>query len=69
MSGKRNVSVCRGHELANALYKVVYDEYPSGHLFLIRFAQKLGGTLISLDGYYRLPVKHVVSVILAAEIN
>ncbi len=23
MSGKRNVSVCRGHELANALYKLV----------------------------------------------
>ncbi len=22
MSGKRNVSVCRGHELANALYMV-----------------------------------------------
>ncbi len=23
MSGKRNVSVCRGHELANALYNLV----------------------------------------------
>ncbi len=35
MSGKRNVSVCRGHELANALYKRpggVAGVYGKGHL-------------------------------------
>ncbi len=26
MSGKRNVSVCRGHEIANALYNVLHSK-------------------------------------------
>ncbi len=42
MSGKRNVSVCRGHELANALYKTMLivhlkpeegNQTGSGHFF------------------------------------
>ncbi len=33
MSGKRNVSVCRGHELANALY-MCNDFDHSTYLFL-----------------------------------
>ncbi len=33
----------------------VYDENSSGHFFPIRCAQKLGWTLISLDGFYIQP--------------
>ncbi len=30
MIGKRNVSVCSGHELANALYTMCYNERMKG---------------------------------------
>ncbi len=33
-------------------FQEVYDENSSGHLFPIRFAQKLELTQIPLDGYY-----------------
>ncbi len=40
MNGKRNVSVCRGHELANALY-TVREQFPPLNLIECKTAQSM----------------------------
>ncbi len=39
MSGKRNVSVCRGHELANALYGLLKKMGVAEEVFLSNLAK------------------------------
>ncbi len=58
MSGKRNVSVCRGHELANALYTSIKLNYPTPvpHAFKHIHLQRHGNKLLLRIRVYALPL-------------
>ncbi len=69
MSGKIKMSVCRGHELANALYIYIYDSYyirSNVYVFLYSVKKRvfdLEGDLVGVPGAWYLSAQFFITLL------